>query len=952
MFNFFNNLEIAKNKIINHLHKELFEEKNKDESYFIPEERNMNCCKQTSVDLCVSREKSPSKENHINEEDIIYDHNNNNNIIDSIKRETLIQSNPLEEEKKDIITNILIKKDKIEKNKQYDMIPLNDNQNVFIDFECNQNDASNEEMYYDKIKIRTHEKICNNTFEDYKNEENDKCVSNNNNNIYYDNKKCDNLHFNTPNCYTNKNEFALLEKKQNYVDSLLISKNKKNYIKKKENLNDNILSYCVINKDGENEMNGSIFEPIIGVIKNEEEKKEESSIQYHNQNEIKKNNQKDVSVETEFYMNDSLLDSLEKVLIKNVSLNFGREDYINLFEDIVTSTRDVKGGNDKKEINIKEKNLYNNKYNNNDGCSDVCEKDKKKNDEIKKNEHLDMLSKLLMSDMKSLFTDTIYCYSDLNKINNFNNMIDKYIEEIKTLKKKEKILNDINERQTYQLLQLSGQISHIKTEQDISHDILNDDIRLSEKYEYMEKEIKKLEKENENLQNLLKDKMTYMKQNFQLKCYIQNMQEDIKNKNFLYTKINEQKHQLENKLIKYYEYIQIIKEDLYGYKKLLYDIKINENNLVNRFKMFLRNHKNWYHVKYYKRGKGSDAWHMQTKRKKKKKKKKKKYAQLKGENIKTVKLLKEIDNDMTHENYDDNMLHDNNDDDNMLHDNNDDNMLHNNNNGDHNMLHDNNDDHNMLHNNNNDDNMLHNNNNDDNMLHNNNDDTINVIHEKASSNHHVLSCKTQKNTTIKNISNYNLTKNCLQEELINKINYYKYQLDEYKSIYMKNKNNAHSQLRETKKLLSYEIKKNKMIEKKYEHLSNKFQDIYTTFNDEKHKINNNNNNKNDDNKNPCEKDAMPTQELLNEINLLTEEIKKFKEDQILLQQDVNNKSKIISHLIKKHALSEEHFRLDKSFNIFNNKLTYDEMKKVMEETLIENIRLRTDLMTLAKSINK
>ncbi|ETW50633.1 hypothetical protein PFMALIP_01361 [Plasmodium falciparum MaliPS096_E11] len=283
-------------------------------------------------------------------------------------------------------------------------------------------------------------------------------------------------------------------------------------------------------------------------------------------------------------------------------------------------------------------------------------------------------------------------------------------------------------------------------------------------------------------------------------------------------------------------------------------------------------------------------------------------------------------------NDDDNIIRNVDDDNNIIHNDDDNNIIHNN------------DDDNMLHNND-DDNMLHND--DDNIIHNNGDDN-NVIYGETPSNHNI-SCKTKTNNTIKNILNYNSTKNCLPKELINKINYYKYQLDEYKSIYLKNKNNAHSQLRETKKLLSYEIRKNKMIEKKYELLSNKFQDIYTTFNDEKKDIHNNNNNNNE---NSYKKDSISTQELLNEINLLTEEIKKFKEDQILLQQDVNNKSKIISHLIKKHALSEEHFRLDKSFNIFNNKLTYDEMKKVMEETLIENIRLRTDLMTLAKSINK
>lgn len=44
-------------------------------------------------------------------------------------------------------------------------------------------------------------------------------------------------------------------------------------------------------------------------------------------------------------------------------------------------------------------------------------------------------------------------------------------------------------------------------------------------------------------------------------------------------------------------------------------------------------------------------------------------------------------------------------------------------------------------------------------------------------------------------------------------------------------------------------------------------------------------------------------------------------------------------------------RIDNNFVLFKNKLTYDDMRKVMEETLIDNIRLRTDLITLGNICN-
>ncbi|XP_023056755.1 uncharacterized protein LOC111534364 [Piliocolobus tephrosceles] len=194
---------------------------------------------------------------------------------------------------------------------------------------------------------------------------------------------------------------------------------------------------------------------------------------------------------------------------------------------------------------------------------------------------------------------------------------------------------------------------------------------------------------------------------------------------------------------------------------------------------------------------------------------------------------------------------------------------------------------------------------------------------------------------------------CNTYDLVEKINYYKLTLCEYKRL-LKKQNTSNTKLKEIQKLLSYEIEKNEIINQKYIDLLSKVRDVTKKKEEQGHRHRHEQKEQEiiSTYKQTIEyKTTLKIQELLNEIKFLTQDIEVLKDHQNLLQKDVNDKNKIISHLIKKHALNEEHFRLDTSFEIYNDQLTYNEMKKVMEETLIENIRLRNDLMTLAKSVN-
>ncbi|PHJ19223.1 hypothetical protein CSUI_006955 [Cystoisospora suis] len=109
------------------------------------------------------------------------------------------------------------------------------------------------------------------------------------------------------------------------------------------------------------------------------------------------------------------------------------------------------------------------------------------------------------------------------------------------------------------------------------------------------------------------------------------------------------------------------------------------------------------------------------------------------------------------------------------------------------------------------------------------------------------------------------------------------------------------------------------------------------------------------------------------------EIEQLKISQELLQVDVAKKAEIISFLLKKYALREETFRgppvtysrstgwrqlavaaaeamigrgKERGSGGAGGTLEFHEMEKIVEETLLENIRLRTDLATLAEDMER
>ncbi|CBZ51244.1 conserved hypothetical protein [Neospora caninum Liverpool] len=112
-------------------------------------------------------------------------------------------------------------------------------------------------------------------------------------------------------------------------------------------------------------------------------------------------------------------------------------------------------------------------------------------------------------------------------------------------------------------------------------------------------------------------------------------------------------------------------------------------------------------------------------------------------------------------------------------------------------------------------------------------------------------------------------------------------------------------------------------------------------------------------------------ELHDAYESLKEEFSQLSVAQTLLQNDVARKAEIIAFLVKKYALNEEAFRgplpAASSFGwkklaaaaaeavggtAGHSSLSLDEMQKVVEETLLENIRLRTDLATLAEDFGR
>ncbi|CAD2095504.1 conserved Plasmodium protein, unknown function [Plasmodium vinckei] len=491
--------------------------------------------------------------------------------------------------------------------------------------------------------------------------------------------------------------------------------------------------------------------------------------------------------------------------------------------------------------------------------------------------------------------------TDINYLNNVNK---KYLDEIKKLKKNEKILTDINERQTKQLIQLSGQISNIKNYDETFEEYNNKEIKKESDLTYLKDNLKNMETENkilkdekQKLQHSLHDKLLYIKTNFELKCYIKQLEDIINTKSEIYKKLKIEKISLDEKVNKYYEYMQLINADLCMHKNVLYNIKQNEKNEKKKVIKFINENNHRIRSLWI----NNEGTHIKMKKKK-------------------IKIL--YKQCPLHCNWNDNIKHS-----------------------------------------------------DTNKNININDV---IVRNKIDINHSatkVAKLKTcmgdrkcqsdfecarrsEKNykknyrkdavikchdpTKVNKKNNFDFSK-ISKEQLVEIVNDYKLILNEYQLAEKKKKKNldTNEKLKEVKKLLLDEMEKNKIIQTKYQNVLKKI----TNINEDGILIP-------DDKKTPeCKtfeyKTSIKIQELLNEIIFLTKEIEKLKDDQIVLKQEINTKSEIISNLMKRNALDDQrHFRIDGSFDLFKNKLTYDDMKKVMEETLIDNIRLRTDLITL------
>ncbi|KEG00330.1 conserved Plasmodium protein, unknown function [Plasmodium vinckei vinckei] len=481
--------------------------------------------------------------------------------------------------------------------------------------------------------------------------------------------------------------------------------------------------------------------------------------------------------------------------------------------------------------------------------------------------------------------------TDINYLNDINK---KYLSKINELKKNEKILTDINERQTKQLIQLSGQISNIKNYDEACDEYNNKEFKKESDLTYLKNNLKNMEIENkilkdekQKLQHSLHDKLLHIKTNFELKCYIKQLEDIINTKSEMYKKLKIEKISLDEKVNKYYEHIQLINSDLCMYKNVLYNIKQNEKNEKKKVIKFINENKHRIRSLWI----NNEGTHIKMKKKK-------------------IKILyKQC-------------------------------PLHCNWNG-------------------------------------------SIKHSDTNKNISDTNCSTTKVAKIKTLvgerkcqsdfdcarrSDKNYKKNykkvavikyrdptkvdkknnfdysqISKEKLVEIVNDYKLILNEYQLADKKKKKNldTNEKLKEVKKLLLDEMEKNKIIQTKYQNVLKKIQNI----NEDGMLIP-------DDKKTPESKTfeyktSIKIQELLNEIIFLTKEIEKLKDDQTVLKQEINTKSEIISSLMKRNALDDQrHFRIDGNFNLFKNKLTYDDMKKVMEETLIDNIRLRIDLITL------
>ncbi|EUD66361.1 hypothetical protein C922_03277 [Plasmodium inui San Antonio 1] len=456
----------------------------------------------------------------------------------------------------------------------------------------------------------------------------------------------------------------------------------------------------------------------------------------------------------------------------------------------------------------------------------------------------------------------------------------KNAKEIIELKRRNKILNDINERQTKQLLQLSCHLSsNIKSDSETSERNY-----ISAKVHCMEKELTQLKGELALLEELASDKNVLVKKNYELGCLIKSLEVSLQRKSHLCVSLWREKHDLQKRLQRCREQVQLSREDLRACRAAFLDMKQREKRLAFQFKGLIKT-------------RGDRAGGEMSLRRHKRKGR--------------LKLRVRTESAAC------------------------------------------------------------------------NDSARDPPSERPKGVHferHPKSVYPPRRTNSadplrpppvapqSHASNYYISAGAIcdgnsaadfrgdcgaLEELSRKVNNYKFFIDEWKSFSVRIKKKKDAEFKETKKLLSQQVAKNEMLEKKYQTLLEKMRslgrgaDKGSAMGTEMGSVT--------DGGIRCEgshQDGVcpKTKELIDEVHFLTSEVDKLREDQLLLQEDVKKKSTIIVHLIEKQALSEEHFRLEKRLPILNNKLTYDEIRKIMEETLIENIRLRSDLVTLAKCV--
>ncbi|CAI7721538.1 conserved Plasmodium protein, unknown function [Plasmodium vivax] len=439
-------------------------------------------------------------------------------------------------------------------------------------------------------------------------------------------------------------------------------------------------------------------------------------------------------------------------------------------------------------------------------------------------------------------------------------------DEVAELRRRNKILNDINERQTKQLLQLSCQLSsNIKSDSEGSERNY-----ISAKVDAMERQLTQLKGEIATLEELASDKNAYVKKSYELGCLIKSLEGTLKEKSLLCVSLWREKLKLQQRLQRCRQQVQLSKEDLRACRMNLLHMQRGEKRLAFQFRGLVRSH-----------GDRVGGIPLQRHRRKGRLKLKLKL-KLRGGGESGACDDSEGAPPSVHPNG---VYHPN-----------------------------------------------------------------SVYPPRRTSSADPTSHTISYSSGGANCRAEGHASRDSPEELARKVNRYKFVLGEWKSLSVRRKKKEDAELKETKKLLSQQVAKNEMLERNNQTLLERVRSLDRGAQGGGAVGSGMDSHLGNGMINRQEGDHPQTKELLDEVNFLAREVERLREDQLLLQEDVKKKSTIIVHLIKKHALSEEHFRLDSSLPILKNQLTYAEMRKIMEETLVENIRLRSDLATLAKCV--